>query len=149
MQDRVIQDIGAAESWQDWNAIEWQTVNQRVKNLRQRIYRATENGQWKQVRNLKKLMMRSYANLLYSTRKVTQLNQGKKTAGVDGQTAISPKERTELVNELRAYTVWKAKPTKRVYIPKANGKLRPLGIPTIKDRTLQTVVKTCNALRPG
>jgi RNA-directed DNA polymerase len=146
VKDRVTQDIGTAESRTDWNAINWQNVNQRVKNLRRRIYRATQEGQWKQVRNLKKLMMRSYANLLYSTRKITQINQGKKTAGVDGQTAISPQQRTGLVNELRQYTVWKAKPTKRVYIPKANGKLRPLGIPTIKDRILQTVVK--NALEP-
>ena len=146
VKDRVIQDIGATESLKDWNAVNWREVNQRVKNLRQRIYRATEQGQWNQVRNLKKLMMRSYANLLYSTRKITQINQGKKTAGVDGQTAISPPERTEIVNELQKYTVWKAKPTKRVYIPKANGKQRPLGIPTIKDRILQTVVK--NAFEP-
>ena len=146
MQDRVITDIGAPESLQDWKAIDWQQVRKRVKNLRQRIYRATQKGEWKQVRNLQKLMMRSHANLLLSTRQVTQENAGKKTAGIDGHTAVTPSERVQLVNEMRGYTPWTVRPARRIYIPKTTGKLRPLGIPTIKDRVLQAVVK--NALEP-
>lgn len=131
----------------DWATINWKLAKKRVRNLRQRIYRATQNGQWNKVRSLMKLMLRSYSNLLLSVRRVTQENQGKKTAGIDKETALTPAKRTKLVNEMLNYELWKAKPTKRIYIPKANGKRRPLGIPCIRDRVAQAVVK--NALEPS
>lgn len=79
-----------------------------------------------------KLMLRSHSNLLVSVRHVTQENRGKKTPGIDGQVALTPAQRVDLVQEMSDHTLWKAQPARRVYIPKARGKLRPLGIPVPK-----------------
>lgn len=131
----------------DWKSVNWRKVNRIVRNLRRRIFRATREKQWRKVRSLQRLLMRSYSNILKSVRRTTQLNQGKKTPGVDKKVALTPSERGELVDTLKRFgNLWKPLPTKRVYIPKKNGKKRPLGIPSIVDRCLQGIVK--NALEP-
>lgn len=94
-----------------------------------------------------KLLLRSQANLLLSIKRVTQINPGKRTAGIDGLTFRSTEEREWLWQQMQEYKPWVAKPARRVYIPKTNGKQRPLGIPTVQDRVLQAVVK--NALEPS
>jgi RNA-directed DNA polymerase len=84
------------------------------------------------VRSLQKLMLRSYANILMAVRQVTQVNAGKYTPGVDRLVVKTPAARGELVERLATFQPWRAKPVRRVYIPKANGKVRPLGIPMVR-----------------
>lgn len=135
------------EKQTDWNTIDWKKANRTVRNLRQRIFRATQEGNLKKVRSLQKLMLKSYSNRLVSVRRVAQINAGKHTPGVDKLVIKTPEARGKMVDALAHYSLWKAKPAKRVYIPKANNKLRPLGIPVVVDRCLQAMVK--NALEPA
>ena len=100
VKDRVVPTSEQRKQLTHWTSIDWGQVKKRVRNLRQRIYRATQNGQWNRVRSLMKLMLRSYSNLLLSVRRVTQENQGRRTAGLDGQTALTAEQRVQLVNQL-------------------------------------------------
>jgi RNA-directed DNA polymerase len=130
----------------DWNTINWHKANRTVRNLRHRIFRATQEGNLKKVRSLQKLMLKSYSNRLVSVRRVTQINAGKQTPGVDKLVIKTPEARGRMVDTLADYSLWKAQPARRVYIPKANNKRRPLGIPVVVDRCLQAMIK--NAIEP-
>jgi len=147
VKDKALKGIGAKEHLLDWDSIPWKSIEKNVRNLRQRIFRATRECQWNKVRSLMKLMLRSFSNLLLSVRKVTQQNKGRKTAGIDNRLVLDSKSRARLVRQLLKNTPWKVSPGRRIYIPKANGKRRPLGILTIADRATQAVVK--NALEPS
>ena len=130
----------------DWDTADWRKAQRLVRGLRQRLFRAAQAGEHRKVRSLQKLMLRSYSNILMSVRRVTQVNAGKNTPGVDKLVVKTPQARGRLVDDLAAFQPWKSKPVRRVYIPKSNGKQRPLGIPTVMDRCFQAMVK--NALEP-
>jgi len=129
-----------------WQAIDWHKANRRVRNLRRRIFRASRQSDLKKLRSLQKLALRSHAVRLKAVRRVTQLNAGKLTPGVDKLVVDTAKARAKLVDGLVGHQLWRTSPVRRVYIPKGCGKHRPLGIPTILDRAMQAVVRT--ALEP-
>src|ERR687885_1500699 len=133
---------GALSLEEAWASIDWARANRQVTNLRQRIFRATQQQEWQKVRDLQKLLLRSHANHVLSVRQVTQVNAGRRTPGVDGQVVETAAQRMRLVQQLQADTPHRTRPVRRVYIPKANGQPRPLGIPTIAERVRQQVVKT-------
>jgi RNA-directed DNA polymerase len=131
----------------DWQSIDWPEVEGDVRRLRRRIFAASQAGDLKQVRNLQKLMLRSHANALLSVRRVTEINAGRVTAGVDGRTVQFDTQKAALADWAQHRSAsWRPKPVKRVYIPKGNGKRRGLGIPVIVDRVMQA--RVLNALEP-
>ncbi|WP_333411181.1 group II intron reverse transcriptase/maturase [Microcoleus sp. T2B6] len=129
----------------EWKDINWRKLERVTFKLQKRIFQASERGDVKAVRKLQKTLIRSWSAKCIAVRRVTQDNQGKNTAGVDGVKSLTPKQRINLVGKLKL--TGKAKPTRRVNIPKpGTTETRPLGIPTINDRALQALVKL--ALEP-
>ncbi|MFI6505840.1 group II intron reverse transcriptase/maturase [Nonomuraea typhae] len=130
-----------------WDSVHWGRAEQQVKRLRQRIFAATQAGDLAKVRNLQKLMLRSRSNALVSVRRVAEINAGRRTAGIDGKVALLAQEKADLAAWVHGgAAAWSPRPVRRVYVPKSNGRRRPLGIPVIADRALQALV--VNALEP-
>jgi RNA-directed DNA polymerase len=131
----------------EWDTLNWAVHEQNVARLRRRIFKASRDGDWPRARNLQKMMLRSWSNTLISVRQVTQRNAGRRTPGIDGETALNSPSRWRLaVRVHRTIASWQPVPVRRVYIPKAGGRQRPLGIPVLTDRAHQARVK--NALEP-
>src|SRR3954466_2501394 len=105
-----------------WQQVDWRMHEERVRRLRRRIFKAVRDGDLARARNLQKLMLRSWSNTLVSVRQVTQRNAGRRTPGIDGQLALSSKDRAEMaVRVHRSISTWDPLPVRRAYVPKANG----------------------------
>jgi RNA-directed DNA polymerase len=132
-----------------WEQVDWRHHEEQVRRLRGRIFKAAREGDWPAARSLQKLMLRSWSSTLVSVRQVTQRNMGRRTAGIDGQVALTSQARAEVAVHVHA-TIGSHQPSpvRRVHIPKASDKtkMRPLGIPVLTDRCHQARVK--NALEP-
>jgi RNA-directed DNA polymerase len=129
--------------------VDWLFHEEQVRRLRGRIFKAVQAGDWPLARNLQKLALRSWSNTLVSVRQVTQRNTGRRTAGIDGQVALTSQARAEMAVQVHASIgSHRPSPVRRVYVPKASdkAKMRPLGIPVISDRCHQARVR--NALEP-
>ncbi len=121
----------------NWHQIDWRRVERNVRGIQVRIAKATQEGQWRKVKALQRWLTRSYCGKVMAARRVTE-NQGSRTAGVDRELWDTPETRLEAIGRMRRRG-YKPKPLRRVYIPKANGKERPLGIPTMLDRAMQAL----------
>ncbi len=122
----------------EWYAIDWRAINRNVRRLQVRIVQATKASRWGRVRALQRLLTHSYSGKVLAVRRVTE-NNGKKTPGVDQEILDTPEKKTQAVHALKRRG-YQSQPLRRVYIPKSDGKtMRPLGIPTMKDRAQQAL----------
>ena len=121
----------------NWHSINWQKVYRTVRRLQARIVKATQEGKWRKVRALQRLLTHSFSGKALAVRKVTE-NRGKRTPGVDGEIWDTPEKKATAISRLkrRGYNPC---PLRRVYIPKSNGKKRSLGIATMRDRAMQSL----------
>lgn len=121
----------------NWHQIDWRRVERNVRGIQVRIAKATQEGQWRKVKALQRWLTRSYCGKALAVRRVTE-NQGARTPGIDKEIWKEPEARVEAIGRMRRRG-YKPKPLRRVFIPKANGKERPLGIPTMLDRAMQAL----------
>jgi RNA-directed DNA polymerase len=106
-----------------WRLVDWRQAEDDVRRLRQRIFAASRARDLAKVRNLQKLMLRSRANTLVSVRRVTEINAGRHTAGVDGETVLGDQSKAELVAWMQHRSrSWTAQPVRRVFIPRQAGR---------------------------
>lgn len=127
----------ASHGTANWNQIDWRKVRQTVRRLQVRIAKAVKEGRWGRVKSLQRLLTTSFCGKALAVKRVTE-NRGKRTPGVDRIIWNSPGKKVRGLSSLRRRG-YRPQPLRRVFIPKANGKLRPLGIPTMLDRAMQAL----------
>jgi RNA-directed DNA polymerase len=131
-----------------WKSFKWKKFQKTLFRLQKRVYKAVSVGDKRKARSLQKLILKSQSARLLAIRQVTQLNAGKKTAGIDGKASLSFEERLTLANELSIHhTNWKHQGLREIPIPKKDGTTRMLKVPTIADRAWQCLAKY--ALEPA
>ncbi len=131
------QEYASETNLQQWASIDWNRMEEKIRTLQARIVKAQQAGRHRKVRSLQWILTRSYAAKLLAVKRVTS-NSGKNTPGVDGVIWSTPLSKMKAVRSLRRKG-YKPLPLRRVYIPKANGKQRPLSIPSMKDRAMQAL----------
>src|SRR5262249_30787487 len=142
---RLTDANGAARDL-DWGRINWLQVERDVRRLQQRIFMAKVRGDPQRLESLQRLLTASWSAKLLAVRQVAQENDGRKTPGIDGVVSTTDEDRVSLLQGGLSLVGYRPCAVRRLFIPKANGKLRPLGIPTLKDRAMQCLVKL--ALEP-
>lgn len=123
----------------NWHGINWYHANRNVRRLQVRIVKAYREGKYRLVRALQYILTRSLGGRALAVKRITE-NKGKKTAGIDGELWNTPKRKSNGIRKLRKKG-YRVNPLRRIYIPKSNGKKRPLGIPVMKDRAMQALWK--------
>ena len=132
----------------DWENLKWKQFLKTLFRLQKRIFKAIREGDKAKATNLQKLVISSHAARMLAIRQVTQLNTGKKTAGIDGKKSLTFKERFQLEETLKRHAkTWKHQGLREIHIPKKDGSKRILKVPTIADRAWQCLVKY--ALEPA
>ena len=132
----------------DWKKLNWKQFQKTLFRLQKRIFKAIREDNKAKAIKLQKLVISSYAARMLAIRQVTQLNTGKKTAGIDGKKSLTFKERFQLEKTLKQNTkIWKHQGLKEIPIPKKDGTIRLLKVPTIADRAYQCLIKY--ALEPA
>lgn len=137
---RVIEqkvDSASSHTPEQWSAINWRRVQRNVRVMQHRLAKATSEGNWRRVKSLQRWLTRSYCAKALAVKRVTE-NQGRRTAGVDRQLWETPQQKFTAITSL-GKSQYRPLPLRRVNIPKANGKVRPLGIPTMRDRAMQAL----------
>jgi RNA-directed DNA polymerase len=127
----------ASRERREWQAIEWHHAHQIVRRLQARIVKATQAGRWGKVQALQRLLTHAFSGKALAVKRVTE-NPGKRTPGVDGVLWDTPAKKATAIHTLRQRG-YRPCPVRRVYIAKPNGKKRPLGIATLKDRAMQAL----------
>jgi retron-type reverse transcriptase len=124
----------------EWKKLPWKQFQKNLFRLQHRIYKAAKKGDYNSVKGLQTLLLGSKCSKFLAVRQVTQLNSGRKTAGVDGFKTLNPKQRFNLVAEMDHMREWKHRKLRRIFIPKPDGRQRRLGIPTIRVSVLECLV---------